>query len=144
MRRWIVMIDDDVDMHFIYQKVFENLGIAANLRLFDNGGDALEFLEHAARETRLIFSDINMPVMDGLQLRSAINQWTNADVRSIPFIFLSTSARERELKSAYELFAQGVFQKGETLQELEDCIRIVMSYWGKCRLPETSFSSHHA
>ena len=40
MRRWIVMIDDDVDMHFIYQKVFENLGIAANLRLFDNGGDA--------------------------------------------------------------------------------------------------------
>ena len=144
MRRWIVMIDDDVDMHFIYQKVFENLGMAANLRLFENGSEALEFLEHSARETRLIFSDMNMPVMDGLKLRSIINERADSDMKTIPFIFLSTSAREREVKAAYELFVQGFFQKGETLQDLEGCIKVVLNYWGKCRLPEVSLTSYHA
>lgn len=142
MRRWIVMIDDDVDMHFIYQKVFENLGMSSNLRLFENGSEALEFLDQAARETRLIFSDINMPVMDGLQLRAAINRRADWDIKTIPFIFLSTSAREREVKAAYELLVQGFFQKGENLQDLENCIKVVLNYWGKCRLPEVSVSYH--
>ena len=135
MGRWIVMVDDDVDMHFIYEKVFQRLGLAGSLRLFENGKDALEYLQTNAEEVMLIFSDINMPVMDGLQLRAAIKNNMFSACRTIPFIFLSTSAREREVQTAYELLVQGFFQKGGTINEMERIIRIVIEYWGKCVVP---------
>ena len=136
MRKCIVMVDDDLDMHYIYQKVFQKLGLLSNLRLFENGHDALEYLEHSADDVKIIFSDINMPVMDGIQLRTAINDEFSFNCRSIPFIFLSTSAREQEVKSAHELNAQGFFEKGTTIGELEDAIVIALNYWSKCRVPQ--------
>lgn len=138
MRRWIVVVDDDADIHLIYQKVFERIGLQDDVKIFENGEDALDFLHFASSEVKIIFSDINMPVMDGLELRAAINDDLSLDCRAIPFIFLSTSARDREVQAAFDLMAHGVFQKGVTLSEIESCIRIVLNYWNNCRLPETS------
>jgi CheY-like chemotaxis protein len=136
MRKCIVMVDDDLDMHFIYQKVFQKLGLLSSLRLFENGKDALEYLKRSADDVKIIFSDINMPVMDGIQLRTAINNEFSFNCRTIPFIFLSTSAREREVNSAYELLVQGFFQKGTTIGEIENSITVAIDYWSRCRVPE--------
>jgi CheY-like chemotaxis protein len=136
MSKWIVMVDDDLDMHFIYQRVFQRLGLVEDLKLFENGKSALEYLNANAHDVKLIFSDINMPVMDGLELRSTINNDVDSPCRAIPFIYLSTSAREKEVQAAYDLLVQGFFQKGGTIDELERIIRIVVEYWGQCRVPE--------
>jgi CheY-like chemotaxis protein len=135
MRRLILMVDDDTDMHFIYRRVFQKLGIGQELRLFENGEEAIEFLSDSAAEVKLIFSDVNMPVMDGITLRRTIAMDEHLGCRSIPFIFLSTSARDEEVRTAYELTVQGFFEKGDTMQEIENTIRIALQYWGKCRLP---------
>ena len=95
----------------------------------------LDYLHANSHEVRLIFSDINMPVMDGLELRSTINNEIDSPCRSIPFIYLSTSAREKEVQAAGDLLVQGFFQKGATIDELEQIIRIVLEYWGQCRIP---------
>jgi CheY-like chemotaxis protein len=136
MGKWIVMVDDDLDMHFIYQRVFQHLGLADELKLFENGKSALAYLNDNAHDVKLIFSDLNMPVMDGLELRSAINNDIDSPCRAIPFIYLSTSAREKEVQAAYDLVVQGFFQKGATIEELERIIRTVVEYWGQCRVPE--------
>lgn len=138
MRKWIVVVDDDADMHYLYERVFAKLGEKNNLKQFSTGEDALAFLRLASRETRMILSDINMPVMSGLELRERINTVEDGDYRIIPFIFFSTSARDKEVKQAYQLSVQGFFQKGNTIEELENSVRIVLNYWGKCTLPEYS------
>jgi CheY-like chemotaxis protein len=136
MRKCIVMVDDDLDMHFIYQKVFQKLGLLSSLRLFENGKDALQYLKHSADDVKIIFSDINMPEMDGIQLRTAINNEFSFNCRTIPFIFLSTTARELEVENAYELMVQGFFEKGTTMGEIENVIAVAIDYWNKCRVPE--------
>jgi CheY-like chemotaxis protein len=133
-----MLIDDDADMHFIYERVFRKLGLQEDLRQFNNGLEALEFLRSNASEVRIIFSDMNMPLMDGLQLRAAIHSDPNMRCKSIPFIFLSTSARAKEVTRAYELMVQGFFQKGNTIDELETSVKVVLDYWGKCTLPESA------
>lgn len=138
MRKWIVLVDDDLDIHYIYQKVFERLGMADEIRLFENGEAALDFLRSSAEEVKLIFSDMNMPVMGGLELRKAIVQQEEFDFRSIPFVFMSTSARDAEVRAAYDLMVQGFFQKGLTIKEIEDCIRAVLRYWKNCTWPQPS------
>ena len=135
MRKWILLVDDDLDIHFIYRKVFERMGLADSIKLFENGAEALDFLKTSWSEVKLIFSDLNMPVMDGLELRRAINREAANDYKSIPFVFLSTSARDEEVKAAHELRVQGFFEKGLTLAEIEKSLRSVLAYWETCTWP---------
>lgn len=129
------MIEDDVDMHYLYRRVFHNLNIAERLKLFDNAKDALDFLHQSPSETQLIFSDINMPVIDGLELKKRINEDTSLRDYNIPFVFLSTSATEIDIRKSSSLGIQGFFQKGETLDEIERTINLVLNYWRNSILP---------
>ena len=92
------MIEDDADMHYLYRRVFHNLHLEERLKLFDNAEAALEFLHRSPAETQLIFSDINMPVVDGLELKKRINEDDSLRQYNIPFVFLSTSATEYDIK----------------------------------------------
>lgn len=123
------MVEDDIDMHYLYQRVFHNLHLHDRLKLFDNAKDALEFLHQAASETQLIFSDINMPVIDGLELKKKINEDELLQLYNIPFVFLSTSATDYDIRKSSHLGIQGFFQKGETLDEIENTINLVLTYW---------------
>ncbi len=133
MRNWIVLVDDDLDMHYIYRKVFFKLGLADAIRLFESAEEALDFLRDHSGEVRIIFSDVNMPAMDGLELRRAIARMP--ECKSIPFIFLSTSAHHRDVNQAYDLMVQGFFQKGLTINDIEKSIRTALDYWAKCVVP---------
>jgi CheY-like chemotaxis protein len=127
--KWIVMIEDDADMHYLYKRVFQNLRLEEKLKIFDNANDALEFLQQSPAETQLIFSDINMPMIDGLELKKRINEDYALSEYHIPFVFLSTSATEYDIKASSGLGIQGFFQKGETLGELQSTISLVLNYW---------------
>jgi CheY-like chemotaxis protein len=134
-RKWIVMIEDDVDMHYLYKRVFHNLNLEESLRLFDNAGEALDFLYEFATDTQLIFSDINMPLIDGLELKKMINEDELLSRHNIPFVFLSTSATEYDIRKSSTLGVQGFFQKGETLDDIEKTIKLVLTYWSTSILP---------
>jgi CheY-like chemotaxis protein len=123
------MVEDDVDMHYLYKRVFTNLHLQEHLRLFDNAREALDFLRDASSEIQLIFSDINMPAIDGLEMKKRINEDNVLSTSHIPFVFLSTSATENDIKKSSDLGIQGFFQKGETLDEMESTINLVLTYW---------------
>lgn len=141
MRKWIVLVDDDLDIHYIYRKVFARMGLADSIKLFEHGEDLLNFLKSSSHEVKLIFSDMNMPAMDGLQLRRAINRHGDGEFRSIPFVFLSTSAKNEEIRAAYDLMVQGFFQKGITMTEIETSLRSIIHYWETCTWPTPATAS---
>jgi CheY-like chemotaxis protein len=67
----ILLIDDDDINNFLNSKVIELLKITDRILVARNGKHALEVLRHYLEENNelpeLIFVDINMPVMDGLE-----------------------------------------------------------------------------
>jgi CheY-like chemotaxis protein len=130
-RKYIVMVEDDPDMHYLFKRVFANLHIYESLMLFDNAQAALDFLEQEGSETSIIISDVNMPMLSGLDFRKKINAQLEPYIKSIPFVFLSTSAVEKEVAEAYQLSIQGFFKKGETITDLEKTIKTIVNYWGK-------------
>jgi CheY-like chemotaxis protein len=129
--KWIVMVEDDLDMHYLYQRVFRNLKLNDRLQLFDNAEDALAFLTEHGEATQIIFSDINMPKVDGIELKQRINKDRLLSHALIPFIYLSTSATKSDIRKTMDLGIQGFFQKGETLEDIENTIRMILSYWSK-------------
>ena len=129
----IVIAEDDADDQFLIERILKRIGVQSPLLFFNNGKEALHYLETTDDETFLILSDINMPIMNGLELRQNINANPNLKKKSIPFIFFSTAARQVDVNLAYDMTVQGFFVKESELAAMEDALEIIILYWSKCK-----------
>ncbi len=65
----IVLIDDNEDDNFFHEIVIRKAGFQGELRVFENGVDALTFLKADPLVLRTcVFVDINMPMLDGFEV----------------------------------------------------------------------------
>jgi CheY-like chemotaxis protein len=90
----------------------------------------LEYLIITLEKPFLILSDINMPFMDGLELKQQIDQNSFLKSLNIPFIFITTSSNDDSVKSAFRLSIQGYFVKPNTYDEYKVLLKLVTGYRG--------------
>ncbi|CAG5074580.1 Sensor histidine kinase RcsC [Dyadobacter sp. CECT 9623] len=128
----VMIIDDDEDDQFLLQEAFKNLGYQNELIFFSNGQKAFDFLCQTEMLPFLILSDMNMPQINGFELKEKIRQNSSVKVRCIPLLFFSTAVSGPLLSDAYHDCAQGVFIKGKSLCDMETTISVIMEYWGRC------------
>jgi CheY-like chemotaxis protein len=128
-------VDDDPDDHAILRTVFENLGVMSPVRFFHNGTEVLEYLRTTLDEPFIIFCDINMPRISGLDLREIINEDHELRRKNIPFVFISNAANVKQVKRAYELTVQGFFTKANSFEETERKMKLIIQYWLECEHP---------
>jgi CheY-like chemotaxis protein len=131
----IISIEDDADDQFLIKSVMEELEVTNELLFFSNGVEALLYLETTLDQPFLIICDINMPVMNGLELRERIDKNEYLRKKSIPFVFLSTADNPLVIETAYESTIQGFFKKENTFDELKARIRVMYDYWAYCLHP---------
>jgi CheY-like chemotaxis protein len=133
----ILCIDDD-DQYLVGQVLYQ-LGLPNPVLFFSNGQAALDYLETTSDRSFLIFCDINMPLLNGLEFRKRINASDYLRKKSILFVFLTTTASQQSIKMAYEKSVQGFYQKALSYQELSKQIRPVVEYWQNCLHPNSQF-----
>lgn len=133
----IIFLDDDTDDHFIFSEICNKIGVRNPLKFFKSGEDLLQYLTVTEDKPFIIFSDINMPEMSGLDLRRHIDRDDHLREKSIPFVFFSTAASPEQIREAYKLTVQGFFLKEATFDELEETLRMILAYWKKCRHPNS-------
>ena len=133
----IIIVDDDTDDHFIFQEIAERLQLQNEIRFFRNASEALEYLRTTSEKPFIIFCDINMPAISGLQFRKTINDEEHLRRKSIPFVFFSTSAGKEQVSLAYDLTVQGFFLKAPSFIETERTFKMALEYWDKCIHPNT-------
>jgi CheY-like chemotaxis protein len=133
----IVVVEDDADDQYFIRTICEKLGVTAKIIFFDDGAKALHYLKTTDEKTFIILSDINMPVMNGLELRRQIQADEHLRRKSIPFVFLSTAARPKEVQEAYDLTVQGFFVKASQLSDMEKTLELIFHYWQRCKHPNS-------
>ena len=131
----IIIIEDDLDDQEIFHAIFEELNYKNEIIFFGDGEKALEYLVKTAIEPFIIFSDINMPKLGGMELRAKIHENEDLRIKSIPYLFFSTSAEQKHVIDAYSKSIQGFFVKPDSFGEIKDTIRIIVEYWQKCVSP---------
>lgn len=131
----IIIIEDDVDDQEMFADIFQNINISNKVLFFSNGEDALEYLQRPGIEPFLILSDINLPRLNGFELRERV--FTNKELskKCIPYIFFTTSASKEAVTNAYAFSAQGFFIKPPSFRQLEEDISSIINYWKKCFSP---------
>jgi len=131
----IMYIDDDTDDQEIFKNALTALKIGNPILSFWNGEEALKYLLANKVKPFIIFCDINMPVMDGFELRKKISENKKLERSCIPFIFYSTNADKQYVDLAYALTVQGYFKKPSQPDEIEEQLKRIIDYWLDCRHP---------
>lgn len=131
----IVIIEDDEDDQELLQDIFKRLDYANELRFFFDGEAALEYINKEEVFPFLILSDINMPKLNGLELKKQIHTDAQLQQKCIPYLFFTTSASKKSVIDAYSMSAQGFFIKENSAAGLEKTIRAIMEYWNRCYSP---------
>jgi CheY-like chemotaxis protein len=134
----IISIEDDEDDQFLLSQVIKQLGITNEIRFFSNGQVALHYFETTEEKPFLILCDINMPIMNGLELRRRINQSDYLRQKSIPFVYLTTAANADIIREAYEESVQGFFQKANDYAGFQHQMKLLVEYWQNCLHPNSA------
>ena len=131
----IIIIEDDADDQELLKEVFRELQVSNLTRFFDSCASAFNYLLTTIERPFLIISDINLPAMTGLELSKKIFENKALKMKSIPFVFLTTSSDHNLIFQAYQMFVQGFFVKPTSIRELKETIRVIVDYWKVCRQP---------
>jgi CheY-like chemotaxis protein len=134
--RPIYIVNDDADDEKLIKEAFKELGFHNELKFFPSSEDVLKQLKQKSEVPFIIISDVNLPKMDGFELREKILNETSVKDKSIPFIFWSTSASEAQIKKAYDLSAHGFFLKGRSFKELKKQLQEMITYWSDSLAPQ--------
>jgi DNA-binding response OmpR family regulator len=131
----IIIIEDDQDDKEILTDIFKKLNYRNEIIYFLESEKALEYLNQTDVVPFLILSDINMPRLNGLELKRKIHTDAALQVKCIPYLFFTTSASKDAVIEAYSMSAQGFFIKETSIAELEKTISIMIEYWKRCHSP---------
>ena len=138
MRHWaptILIVDDEPADQFLVQEAMKIANLNYTLRVVSDGDEALDYLFRRGRykdpvkapRPELILLDLNMPRCTGVQVARTIK--SSPDLKSIPVIILTTSAREEDVAELYDIGVNSYLQKPTNFDEFTAALRDLTNYW---------------
>ena len=139
----IIIIEDDEEDRMILGDVLEEVlaarGLENKVFFIEESSNAVKILKETNAAPFLLFSDINMPKLNGFELRDQIKEDEILSYRTIPYIFLTTVVDHEEyIKKAYSQSIQGFFSKPTDFKEYIKLIGHIIDYWMAARVPPKS------
>ncbi len=141
----ILLADDDPDDIEMTRRALTKNNVGVEIYTVGDGEELVDFLNHSgayappARSPTpsLILLDLNMPKMDGREALAKIK--SDAKLRPIPVVVMTTSTAEQDIVRAYELGSNSFISKPITLAELVDITKVLVQYWFEIsKLPRRS------
>jgi CheY-like chemotaxis protein len=131
----IFVVDDDIDDTDLLADAWKELEFKNELKFFRNAEDVLEHLKTKSTIPFLIISEVNLPKMNGLELKRKLMEEDYTNYKSIPFVFLSTSVSQSQIEAAYEVCTNGFFIKEANFEGLKQQLIDIVRYWLKSKTP---------
>jgi two-component system, chemotaxis family, chemotaxis protein CheY len=112
-----LIVDDSSVMRKIVERALRQAGL--DLLVVHEAGSGTEGLEVLkAKQVDLILSDINMPLMDGLEFVRQIRSQNLAP--GVPVVMITTESSEEHVKQAIQAGARGYIRKPFTAEQVKE------------------------
>lgn len=135
MKRTIWMVNDDSDDHELIREILQELEFDGDIVFFHTGTDLIKRLEKEKSAPFLIMTDVNLPGINGFDLRESLLKTPDKKFHSVPFIFWSTNASNEQIERAYRLRAHGFFIKEGEYNRWKQLFADIITYWSKSKMP---------
>ena len=125
----ILIIEDDIDDREFIQSAYKKLDYTNELVFLDSGEIAIQYLLAMKKIPFLIISDLNMPKINGIELRDRVRQNEAIKLKCVPYIIFSTTVAKNFIDDAYLIGIQGYFKKPVKQHELVSIFKHIIDYW---------------
>ncbi len=119
----ILLADDDRDDREMFCEALFTIDTEIVCNSLINGQLLLEELDKLAENPGLIFLDLNMPVINGLECLRLLK--ADARYRDIPVVIISTSSHILEIETSLKLGALCYFVKPNSFDELISLLKVL-------------------
>ena len=133
LRKILLVEDNHNDIELTLEALSEQ-NLAGRVIVVNDGVEAMEYMHYKGRYQNrekeypaVIFLDIKMPRMDGLEVLSELK--SNAELKIIPVVMLTSSREEPDLKKCYELGANAYVVKPVNFKDFIDVVKQLGMFW---------------
>lgn len=122
----IMVVDDSETIRAVLERTIGMTKLpVADIIQAVHGKDALQKLEH--HWVDIVFTDINMPEMSGVELVDAMNE--HPEFRDIPVVIVSTEGSKTRIEELRRKGIKGYLRKPFTPENIRDIIIETLGGW---------------
>lgn len=128
----ILLVEDNPGDARLTLEAFKEGRVLNHLTVINDGAEALEYLRregpHAdAKQPDLVLLDLNLPKKDGREVLAEVK--SDARLRNIPVVVLTTSAAPEDVKKAYGEHANCYITKPVDLEQFLHVVQSIENFW---------------
>lgn len=123
----ILFIEDDVIETMKLHRTLAKLGLKHEITEAKNGEEALKVLNSGSGLPDIIFLDLNMPRMSGIEFLKILKG--HDSFRYLPTVVLTTSQNRADLLECYKIGIAGYVLKPLKYEDYAEKLSKVLAYW---------------
>jgi chemotaxis family two-component system response regulator Rcp1 len=128
----ILLVEDSPSDTELTVEALRGAKISNQLSAVEDGVQAMQFLRRQgpyanAPRPDLILLDLNLPRKDGREVLAELK--SDANLKAIPVVVLSTSGSEQDVVGAYQLNANCYIVKPVDFKQFLEVVKTIESFW---------------
>ena len=135
----ILLVEDNAADLRLAQEVLKETQLPHDLLVARDGEEAMQILRRESKYSEaarpdLVLLDLNLPRKHGSEVLREIK--SDASLKTIPVLILSTSKAERDVRTCYEAHANCFLTKPVSIDEFARLAALIRDFWfGVVQLP---------
>ena len=123
----ILLVEDDTIEVMKLKRAIVKLAMDHELVEAKNGEEALEILKNDSVLPDILFLDLNMPKINGVEFLKMLKE--DKKLRFLPIIMLTTSSNRKDILTCYDLGIAGYIIKPLKYDDYVLKIEAALNYW---------------
>ena len=123
----ILLVEDNPNDAELTHRALKKVGLALKLAIARDGAEALDLLRTNRPRPKVIFLDLKLPKIDGIDVLRRIR--ADDHLKSIPVIVLTSSQEERDISECYKLGVNSYVVKPVEFDQFYKVVGDLATYW---------------
>ena len=123
----ILLVEDNPNDAELTQRALRKSQLGAQLSIARDGAEALEYLLSGRPKPKVIFLDLKLPKIDGIEVLRRVR--SDERTKSIPVVVLTSSQEERDITECYKLGVNSYIVKPVEFDKFYKAVSDLGTYW---------------